>query len=247
MIAFVSGAGYVAGATVTIGGSPAAASVLDPSTIDATAPALAPGTLNDLTVTNPDSSAGTVPNAWFADFLDVPTADIFHASIERIFRLGITAGCGSGLFCRNAPVTRAQMAVFLLKAEYGPGYTPPACSAVFADVACPSPFADWIGQLAAEGITGGCGGGNFCPDAAVSRKQMAAFLLKTEHGGAYVPPYCAGVFGDVACPGLYTDWIEQLASEGVTGGCNASPLLYCPESPVSRGQMAAFLVRAFHM
>ena len=71
------------------------------------------------------------------------------------------------------------MAVFLLKAEHGSAYAPPACTGVFADVACPSPFADWIEQLAAEGITGGCGGGNYCPDNPVGRGSMATFLVRT--------------------------------------------------------------------
>jgi hypothetical protein len=46
-------------------------------------------------------------------------------------------------------------------------------------VACPSLFADWIERLAAEGVTGGCGGGNFCPATASTRGQMAVFLTKT--------------------------------------------------------------------
>ena len=71
------------------------------------------------------------------------------------------------------------MAVFLLKAEHGAVYVPPSCSGVFSDVPCPSPFADWIERLAAEQITGGCGGGDYCPAASVSRGQMAVFLVKT--------------------------------------------------------------------
>ena len=71
------------------------------------------------------------------------------------------------------------MAVFLLKTEHGSGYAPPACAGAFADVPCPSPFAAWIEQLAAEGITGGCGGGNFCPASPNTRGQMAVFLTKT--------------------------------------------------------------------
>jgi hypothetical protein len=71
------------------------------------------------------------------------------------------------------------MAVFLLKAEHGSSYAPPACAGAFADVACPSAFADWIEQLAAEQITGGCGGGNYCPLNPNTRGQMAVFLTKT--------------------------------------------------------------------
>ena len=68
------------------------------------------------------------------------------------------------------------MAVFLLKAKHGSSYVPPACTGVFPDVACPSQYANWIEQLAAENITGGCGGGLFCPTNPVTRGQMAAFL-----------------------------------------------------------------------
>jgi hypothetical protein len=241
----ITGSGYAAGATVTVGGADAAGNVVDAGTIGATAPALAPGTLNDLVVTNPDNSSVTVPLAWFADFLDVPQADIFHAYVESIFRLGVTAGCGTGLYCRDAPVTRAQMAVFLLKSTNGPGFAPPACAGVFADTPCPGPFTDWVEQLAADGITGGCGGGNFCPSDPVTRQQMAVFLLKSEHGSGYAPPPCAGAFGDVACPGVFADWVEQLAAEQITGGCGGGN--YCPLQPVTRGQMAVFLVKTLHL
>jgi hypothetical protein len=64
---------------------------------------------------------------------------------------------------------------------------------------------------------------------------------------AYLPPACLGVFADVACPSLFADWIEQLYAEGVTGGCGAGPLIYCPSNPVTRGQMSAFLTKTFHL
>jgi IPT/TIG domain len=241
----IKGAGYVDGATVSIGAAAAAAQVIDGSTIDAMAPGLPPGTLNDLTVTNPDSSSVTVPHAWFSDFLDVPQADIFHAYVEKIFRLGITAGCATGVYCRDLPLTRAQMAVFLLKASNGPGYTPPSCTGVFDDVPCPGPYTDWVEDLAAQGITGGCGGDSYCPAEPVKRQQMAVLLLKTEHGAAYAPPPCGGLFADVACPSLFADWVEQLAAEQITGGCG--PTNYCPLAPSTRGQMAVFLTKALSL
>ena len=168
-------------------------------------------------------------------FPDAPTSNPFYAFIENIFHNGITGGCGGGNFCPGNSVTRAQMAVFLLKAEHGPTYVPPPCTGVFADVACsPTPdFAvNYIEQLAAEGITGGCGGGNFCPNNPVTRAQMAIFLLKDEHGSAYVPPACTGVFADVEClpvPAFAVNFIEQLASEGITGGCGGGN--FCPNNP----------------
>ncbi len=244
----IEGTGFAPNSGASIGGVNAlTASVIDQGRIGASTPVLIPGSLNDVTVANPDDATSvTLPAAWFADFLDVPQNNMFHGDVEKIFRAGVAAGCGGGTYCPASPVTRAQMAVFLLKAEHGSAYAPPACHGVFADVPCPGPFSDWIEQLATEGITAGCGGG-YCPAAAVTRQQMAVFLLKTEHGPAYAPPACIGGFGDVPCPGPFTDWVEQLHAEGVTGGCQVSPPLYCPTSPVNRGQMATFLVKAFHM
>jgi hypothetical protein len=165
--------------------------------------------------------------------------------VVKVLLNGITAGCGGGDYCPSSPVTRAQTAVFLLKSEHGSSYLPPACTGIFSDVPCPSQFADWIEQLFNEGVTAGCGGGNYCPGSSVTRAQMAVFLLKTLLGSSYVPPSCTGFFDDVACPSLFADWIEDLYNRGITGGCSANPLLYCPNNPSTRGQMAAFLVKTF--
>jgi hypothetical protein len=72
------------------------------------------------------------------------------------------------------------MAVFLLKSEHGPSYLPPSVGAStgFADVSVNHWAAAWIKQLAAEGITGGCGSGNYCPGRPVTRAEMAIFLVK---------------------------------------------------------------------
>ncbi len=123
------------------------------------------------------------------DFLDVPPAHPLHDFVSAIARSGVTAGCGSGNFCPESPNTRAQMAVFLLKARYGEDHAPPPASGtVFLDVSAGDPFAPWIEELAALGVTAGCGGGNYCPGAAVTRSQMALFLLKTFLGSSVCAP-----------------------------------------------------------
>ena len=177
-------------------------------------------------------------------FPDVPTTHPFYAYIENLFHSGATGGCGGGLYCPSGTVTRAQMAVFLLKGKFGPSHVPPpATGTVFADVHI-GDFADaWIEELAALQITGGCGGGNYCPSQAVTRAQMAVFLLKSEHGPAYVPPACVGIFADVPCPSTFAVWVEQLQAEGITAGCGGGN--YCPSDPNIRGQMAVFLVKIF--
>jgi hypothetical protein len=178
-------------------------------------------------------------------FPDTPVSNPSYSFVENLFHNGVTAGCGGGNYCPDADVTRAQMAAFLLKAKRGLSYEPPVCAGIFGDVTCPSVFADWIEELYAEGITGGCGGGGYCPEAPVTRSQMAVFLLKAAHDTGYVPPPCAAtVFNDVPCPGArFVDFINELAAEGITAGCGNGN--YCPNDPVTRGQMAVFLVKMF--
>jgi hypothetical protein len=115
-----------------------------------------------------------------APFPDVPCSSPFAPWVQELVARGITSGCGGGLYCPTNPVTREQMAVFLLKALEGVGFTPPSCTAAsFADVPCASPFAPWVQELVARGITAGCGGGLYCPTNPVTRGQMAVFLTKT--------------------------------------------------------------------
>ncbi|HNB42390.1 MAG TPA: S-layer homology domain-containing protein, partial [Anaerolineales bacterium] len=98
--------------------------------------------------------------------------------IEALKNDGITSGCATGLYCPDNSVTRGQMAVFLLKAKHGAAYTPANVASTFSDTA--GHWAeDWIQQLAAEGITSGCGSGIYCPENAVTRAEMAVFLVKT--------------------------------------------------------------------
>ena len=116
----------------------------------------------------------------------------------------------------------------------------------FSDVPPNHPFWTWIEALFAAGITGGCGGGNYCPDDPVTRGQMAVFLLRGIHGAGFAPPAATGtMFTDVPASQPLAKWIEQLAREGITGGCGGGN--YCPDDPVTRGQMAVFLVRAFNL
>jgi hypothetical protein len=73
------------------------------------------------------------------------------------------------------------MAVFLLRSKHGTSYSPPAVGAStgFDDVPTNHWAAVWIKQLVVEGITSGCGNGNYCPDASVTRAEMAVFLVRT--------------------------------------------------------------------
>ncbi len=106
-------------------------------------------------------------------FTDDDTS-VFETDIAKLATAGITKGCGTNLFCPNAPVTRGQMAAFLVRAldltEVDPAIT-------FTDDDT-SVFETDIAKLATAGITKGCGTNLFCPDAPVTRGQMAAFLKR---------------------------------------------------------------------
>ena len=106
----------------------------------------------------------------------------------------------------------------------------------FADIP-PSHWAyTYIEKLYAGGITAGCGGGFFCPDAPVTRAQMAVFLERAMKGGLYEPPKAQGIFADLSGSHWAADWVEQLLHDGITTGCSAQPPQYCPEQLVTRAE-----------
>ena len=184
-----------------------------------------------------------------ASFQDVASDYWAWGFIEGIYSERITGGCSTTplLYCPLGVVTRDQMSVFLLRAKHGGTYAPPPVggSTGFGDVATDYWAAAWIKQLAAEGITGGCGGGRYCPTGAVTRDQMAIFLLKAKYGSSYTPPPVGGTTGFNDVPTTYwaAAWIKQLAIEGITGGCGSGN--YCPATAVTRDQMAVFISRTF--
>jgi S-layer homology domain len=206
-----------------------------------------------LQVRNTDGSATSAPvtvDVERMSFADVPPTYWAWSSVETLYANGITSGCGLNprVYCPGNPVSRAEMAVFLVRAMHGATFPPPLPVGIFSDVAATYWAAPQIEQFYADGITSGCSLSplRFCPGSLLSRAEMAIFLLRARHGAAYVPPPATGTkFADVAATYWAAPWIEQLAAEGITNGCATAPLRFCPDSNVSRDQMAAFLVRTF--
>jgi hypothetical protein len=239
----IEGMEFSGNTVVTVGGLPLTnIQVIDYGALTGQTPALPAGTLWDVHVQNPPNGASSLVGGWLTDFLDVPPDHMFYEFVVRLVTNGISAGVGGGHFGVAAPTTRQQMAVFLLRAKHGSCWVPPPCTGVFDDVPCSSQFAPWIEALAAEGITSGCGGDNYCPQQAVRRDQMAVFLLKAAFPD-FVPDPCVGTFADVPCSSPFAPWVEALAAGQITGGCGGNN--YCPLNPVTRGQMATLLWKTF--
>ena len=210
---------------------------------------------NGIGVTESNGGLWWVFTARDQRFADVPIDHSFWAYIEAFYNAGITTGCGIDplIFCPDSPVTRAAMAVFILRTTHGPSYTPPAGTHVFADlpVAGKEWQEAWVNQFYAEGITTGCGADplTYCPENPVTRAAMAVFILRAKNGPGYTPPAASHFFADMPVAGKewMEPWVDEFYRQGITTGCGADPLTYCPENPVKRQAMAAFITRAFDL
>jgi len=181
---------------------------------------------NALATTTLSFTSGT------ASFYDTE-GSTFEQAIEWLVTEGITSGCRPEYFCPADPVTRAQMAAFLVRTMA----LPPATDDFFSDDDGVT-GEDSINRLAEAGITRGCTATRFCPAKGVTRAQMASFLVRA----LALPPTDADFFADDDGT-THEDAINRLAAAGITGGCTTTT--FCPTQGVTRGQMAAFLHRGF--
>ena len=186
-------------------------------------------------------------------FYDVPGNYPFWRYIEGFYAMGMTTGCGSTPFsyCPDNAATRADMAVFLLRAMHGGSYQPPPSTGVFPDlpVAGKEWMQPWVEEFYREGLTTGCGGDplQFCPETPATRAVTAVYILRSTKGVSYQPPASTGVFADLPVAGKewMQPWVEESYREGITTGCADNPLQYCPETSDTRGAVAAAISRAY--
>ena len=118
---------------------------------------------------------------WFAD---VPVSATGFKWIQKMFELGITAGCsnvnGVRNFCPNDTITRAQMAIFLMRIRYGTAGAPDfQTQPYFTDEpATDTTYFKWIQRMKQDGITAGCTVSTYCPNDPVIRGDMAIFIMR---------------------------------------------------------------------
>ncbi len=184
---------------------------------------------------SPYISKVTAPSAPFTDI----EASVFENAIEWLYEENITVGCnppGNTLFCPNRKVTRGEMGIFISRA-----------------IGLPVPSGDhftdddgtfWEGganRMYEAGITVGCGGTNYCGHLNLPREQMAVFIVRALD----LPPTSVDYFTDDN-NSPFEDHINRIAEAKITLGCNPPTNdHFCPNDTVTRGEMAAFIKRAW--
>lgn len=184
------------------------------------------------------ATADLPPGGTFVD----DDGNTHEGAIEAIFAEGITVGCDQRgiFFCPNDPITRGQMAAFIDRALGLPG-----TSEDFFNDDNGTTFENQINQIAAAEITLGCNppsNSKFCPDRGMTRGEMASLLARTFP--ELMPDDAENAFTDDNSS-VHEANIDLIAAANMTKGCNPpSNTHYCPNEPVSRAEMATFLVRA---
>jgi len=207
-------------------------------------------------------------------FADVPRSQPFYKKIETLLHNGITTGCTATTYCPGSTVARDAMAIFVAKGIAGGGELVPVAGAVgasayncsgggvslFTDVAPTDAFCKHVHFLAAQNVTLGCNGTQYCPGQVITRDAMASFIAKAivaPAGGAGVPVSGSGPSGTYSCdPGSahvhfsdvpatnpFCKHIHFLWANGIVEGC--TPTTYCPTQPVARDAMAKFIANGF--
>jgi hypothetical protein len=133
------------------------------------------------------------------------------------------------------------MAVFIIRSIMGGDNFSYNATPYFDDTPASYPFFKWIQKMWELGITNGCGPTTYCPDAPVTRGQMAVFIIRTRLGATATFNYPSDVMFNDTSGNFFYSWIQKMGQLGITTGC--APSAYCPDSPVTRGQMAVFIMR----
>ena len=169
-------------------------------------------------------------------FADVSAEEYYYEAVKWASENGVTGGIGENLFGANLPCTRAQIVTFLWRAAGSPE---PKGMSGFVDVSADAYYAKAVAWAVEEGIVSGTSATTFDPDAVCTRAQSVAFLYRAF--GEKVNK--AAGFSDVSADAYYADAVAWAVENGVASGIGGG--LFAPDQNCARGQIVAFLYRAY--
>ena len=169
-------------------------------------------------------------------FADVSAEEYYYEAVKWASENGVTGGIGENLFGANLPCTRAQIVTFLWRAAGSPE---PKGMSGFVDVSADAYYAKAVAWAVEEGIVSGTSATTFDPDAVCTRAQSVAFLYRAF--GEKVNK--AAGFSDVSADAYYADAVAWAVENGVASGIGGG--LFAPDQDCARGQIVAFLYRAY--
>ena len=169
-------------------------------------------------------------------FADVSAEEYYYEAVKWASENGVTGGIGENLFGAKLPCTRAQIVTFLWRAAGSPE---PKGMSGFVDVSADAYYAKAVAWAVEEGIVSGTSATTFSPDAVCTRAQSVAFLYRAF--GEKVNK--AAGFSDVSADAYYADAVAWAVKNGVASGIGGG--LFAPDQDCARGQIVAFLYRAY--
>lgn len=169
-------------------------------------------------------------------FADVSAEEYYYEAVKWASENGVTGGIGENLFGAKLPCTRAQIVTFLWRAAGSPE---PKGMSGFVDVSADAYYAKAVAWAVEEGIVSGTSATTFSPDAVCTRAQSVAFLYRAF--GEKVNE--AAGFSDVSADAYYADAVAWAVENGVASGIGGG--LFAPDQDCARGQIVAFLYRAY--
>lgn len=190
----------------------------------------------------PISSRLIVFDPSIARFDDVPANHEWRDAISLLATTKVTIGCSitPPLFCPAESVTQSQVAAFIVRA-FEDEASVYSRTPYFTDTLPLHPMFKYVQRAYELGIMRGCEGGQFCPEAPVTRKQMAVYLIRAIYGEDFLFP-SAQRFTDVPVTDPAFRFVQKLAEQKITQGCGSSQ--FCPDMNIPREQMAIFIARS---
>lgn len=169
-------------------------------------------------------------------FADVSAEEYYYEAVKWASENGVTGGIGENLFGAKLPCTRAQIVTFLWRAAGSPE---PKGMSGFVDVSADAYYAKAVAWAVEQGIASGTSATTFSPDAVCTRAQSVAFLYRAF--GTRTDK--AAGFSDVSADAYYADAVAWAVENGVASGIGGG--LFAPDQDCARGQIVAFLYRAY--